>query len=523
MSEAVGLFAVLSPVVPTLTAKTHALGAMIESFITPYTLEAIASFGYIMLCLLLLALCLQLPFAAKRLPRSLMGLSITCFTWTTFPHTITSETQPFGLILAFMCCGVGWTMLYWALVGPLDRTPSLLEVLSSYIQHSAYGVRKGHAKYLRAVGKAQVPGTKHAVSTGRDGSGSPAAERAPAGPFKSSEAPASYRGSWLLAILRCLSALLLVSVVYDVVFFVMCRVNNWCDPAINSPVPFDSIRKAAAATNGGLWQQAGAAVAAYLMLGARGLLPFFLLLMAIDIGYGWINLSVHVAALASPGMRSFASQLPFHALHSPWAAASMREYWGFRWQQCSRFHFEHVGYPAVDKLLPNAVPLALRAGLHAAAAFFMSALTHEYMNWAVYGYFSGYYFVFFALHCLAAVGEVLLPAIAGPFLQKTRLAARPVRASGTDTGSAVGAGMHQTAAGPGRVWCVLVWVLKRCWVWAVLVITSPCFFEPMKAGGFYCRSAYYPFGKPLTPRLLAWLTAQEYGQLGRALDSFTAS
>jgi hypothetical protein len=320
-----------------------------------------------------------------------------------------------------------------------------------------------------------------------------------------------------------MSALLLVSVVYDVVFFVMCRVYSWCDPAINSPIPFDSVKKAAAAVNGGAWHQAGAAVVAHLRLGVRGLLPFFLLLMAIDIGYGWINLSLHVAAVAFPGLRSFASQLPYRALHSPWAAASMREYWGFRWQQCSCFYFENLGYPAVDKLLPHAAPLALRAGLHAAAAFLMSTLTHEYMNWAVYGYFSGCYFVFFALHCVTAVGEGVLPAIAGPTLQKLGLTTRSQRTG--HSSSAVRAGMHRTTAGPfgARAWSVVGWALKRCWVWAVLVVSSPWFFEPMRAGGFYSSSAYYPFGKPLTPRLLGWLTAQEYGQLECAVDSFTAS
>jgi hypothetical protein len=500
--------------------------ALIDFSIPPYTMEAVASFGYIMLCLLLLALCLQLPFAAKRLPRSFMGLIITCFTLKTFPHTITAETQPFGLILAFICCGVGWTMLYWTLVVPLDRTPALLEVLSSYIQHSAYGVRKGHAKYLRAVGKSQTPGGKHLDST-TCRPDSPAARAAPAGsePLDSDGTvvgPVSYRGSWLFAILRCLTALLLVGLVYDAVFVVMCRVNPWCDPAIDPPAPFESVSKAAAAAaDGGVWKQAGAAVLAYVELGARGFLPFYLLLMAIDIGYGWIDLALHVAAVASPGLRLFASQLPYHAMHSPWAAASLRDYWGFRWQQCSRFHFEHLGYPAVDKLLPNAAPLALRAGLHAAAAFCMSALTHEYMNWAVYGYFSGCYFVFFALHCLAAVVEGLWPSMSGLFLRKLGLATRP--ATGADTGSANGPGKQHTAAGPGSVRNVLVWVLKRCWVWAVLVVSSPWFFEPMRAGGFYSCSAYYPFWKPLTPRLLPWLTAQEYQPLGYARGGFTTS
>lgn len=232
--------------------------------------------------------------------------------------------------------------------------------------------------------------------------------------------------------------------------------------------------------------------------------------------------------------RPFARQLPYHALIRPWAAPSLREYWGVRWQQFSRFHFEHLGYPTVDKLLPTAAPPALRAMLHMVAAFGMTALTHTYMNSAAYGNYTSSYFACFGVHCLALLVESWSSFVIVPVLQKVFKArqSHSPRAPGGDSDPAAAeehvphsstvvkpvTSVHRHMYDP-------LWVRVRghVWVWSVLTLACPMFFEPMRAGGFYSRAAYHPFGRPLFPRLLSWLAAQEYGQLGFASDWLEAA
>jgi hypothetical protein len=318
---------------------------------------------------------------------------------------------------------------------------------------------------------------------------------------------------------------------YDVIFWVSCTTNpEWCDAATCNIPAFGSIRTAAAAAAGkGAVHIAVAKVAAYLRLCMQGWCPFMLLILGIDIGYLWIKLAVHVVATAFPDARQFARQLPNHALQRPWAAPSLRDYWGVRWQQFSRFHFEHLGYPTVDKLLPTAAPAALRAMLHTVAAFGMTALTHTYMNSAAFGSYTSSYFVFFGVHCLALLVEGWSSFVVVPVLQKVSRARHshshtapggdsdPVAPEHVSPGSTAAkpVTLVNRHGGNDPLW---VRVLGHVWVWSVLVLASPMFFEPMRAGGFYSRAAYHPFGRPLFPRLLSWLAAQEYGQLSFASD-----
>jgi hypothetical protein len=319
---------------------------------------------------------------------------------------------------------------------------------------------------------------------------------------------------------------------YDVMFWVLCVAHpQWCDAATCSVPAFGSIHTAAAAAAGkGAAHVAMAKVAAYLRICMQGNLPFFLLLLGIDIGYLWIKLAVHVVATAFPEARPFARQLPNHALIRPWAAPSLREYWGVRWQQFSRFHFEHLGYPTVDKLLPASAPPALRAMLHMVAAFGMTALTHTYMNSAAFGSYTSSYYVCFGVHCLALLVESWASFVIVPVLQKAFKArqSHSHRAPGGDSDPAAAEHVPHGSTVVNPVTLVHrhegydpLWlrVLGHVWVWGVLVLASPMFFEPMRAGGFYSRAAYHPFDRPLFPRLLSWLAAQEYGQLSFAADS----
>lgn len=502
-----------------------------------------------------------------------MGIALAAASLTIPPLIYASDTQPFGVILGYISFNVALTLLYWTFAVPTDRQQaSVLEVLTSYISHSAYGVRKGYAKFQRSLGAhhdngsdvhqthrehampgaASPAGAETAGASGTAVGKGAAAATAQAGvEHHTKDASVTYSyvdtGPWPMTVFRAVDALLRVSVIYDVTFFVLCKVNpSWCDPVISTSMgAFASVHKAAAAAAGkGALVRAFVQIAAYLRLCLRCFAPFLLLILAIDIGYCWINLAVHVAATVLPEPRPFARQLPYHALQRPWAALSLRDYWGFRWQQFARFYFEHLGYPVVNMLLPHTAHPALRASLHTAAAFLITALTHEYMNWAAFGSYSGSYFLFFGVHCLAVLTEGWSSFVIGPVVRKVWQARRvqpnaqghaqaggQAGSVGQAEGQAGRVGQARGQVGPAKGQSVrverrkalLVKLLQHTWVWSVLVLASPMFFEPMRAGGFFSVGAYYPFGKPLVPRLLAWLGAQEYGQLAFASDWLEAA
>jgi hypothetical protein len=171
--------------------------------------------------------------------------------------------------------------------------------------------------------------------------------------------------------------------------------------------------------------------------------------------------------------------------------------------------------------------------MRTAAAFFMTGLTHEYMNWAAFGNFSGWYSAFFGLHCLAMLVEGWCTFVIAPALRKIlnarHAAIEPSAGSSRGTENASRLAAQDGNASVARIRGenfpsdAVVRVLKHCWVWVVLVLGSPLFFEPMRAGGFYSHAAYHPFGKPVMPRLLSWLGAQEYAQLGFAADGFATA
>lgn len=547
MSEALpeamstGLSPRLSPLLQTIAVITN-------NIVPTGIVSAYLSLAHLSLCLLLMALFLQLPISQKRLPRTLIGLFITTFTLTTNPRIYASETQPFGVILAYICCGVAWTLLYWTLMEPLNRQPTVLEVMTSYIRQSAYGARKGYAKYQRSLAgatrhapqgtapAAAPAGAEPAAAAATSAAGTAAAGTAARRPELHAKSDAATdnkgvcaEGPWVFAVLKVVDVLLRLSLLYDVIFIVFRKTNpTWCDSSSNARA-FASVHAAAAAAAGrGFLHVSFAKLVAYLQLCVRGFLPFSLLILAIDIGYCCINLSVNLAAAVVPQLRSFAVQLPYHAVQSPWAASSLKDYWGFRWQQFHRFYFERLGYPAVDALLPAGTHVAVRISLRTAAAFFMTGLTHEYINWAAFGNFSGCYFAFFGLHCLAVLLEGWGMLVIVPALHKIMRARR----TAVESGSRGAESFSELVAKSGSMSVerisrsgndVLVRLLKPAWVWSVLVLASPLFFEPMRAGGFYSRAAYHPFGKPVVPRLLSWLGAQEYAQLGFAADGFAAA
>lgn len=231
-----------------------------------------------------------------------------------------------------------------------------------------------------------------------------------------------------------------MSLLYDVAFYVLCHVSSFCDPG-NSPGVLQSVRSAAGASTGGFWHRLAVSAAAYVRLCPTAFIAALPMGLQLDLVYCWLNLALHVAAFVLPQLRGFCAQLPYDAFCSPWKAATLGELWGRVRHQFLRYHFESLGYTAVSKLLDNAAPRAVVACMRGVAAFFMSAVTHEYMTWAAYGTLTGCYMAFFGVHYFAVIVEAVWLHVVGPALQEP-----------------LPLGLR---------------LLGRCWVWAVGFFDSP--------------------------------------------------
>lgn len=265
-------------------------------------------------------------------------------------------------------------------------------------------------------------------------------------------------------------AVLRVSLCYDVSFYLLCRATQYCDP-VGSSTPLEGVRQAG--ERGGLVAQ----TAAYLRQCGPALLAGLSMGLQLNLVYSWVVLLLCVAAFASPQLRLFCAQLPASAFDRPWATSSLREVWGRWWQQFLRFFYEGLGAKAVDGLLgmlPASwpVPAALHGGLVGAAAFGISALSHEYVTWAAYGTLTGRYLAFFGIQWLAVLLE---SAVAGQQQQH-------------------------------RLW-------TRCWAWSVCVLTAPLLFEPLRVSGFYSDHPFYPWGgASVTSALVSWAASTRAGR-----------
>lgn len=174
----------------------------------------------------------------------------------------------------------------------------------------------------------------------------------------------------------------------------------------------------------------------------------------------------------------------------------------------------------MDKLLPKgkAVSPGMRWSMHTVAAFFMSGIMHEYLTWAAFGTVTGWYMAFFGLHCAALLletwGPVLLRVASHTFLQhKERVPKDKQDAGDCKASPAVSAKAPARASSSVRKPPALmpVWA-KRAWTLTVMLLLSPLFVEPYRAGGYFADRAFYPFGVPVTARVVAWAQQQLYPQ-----------
>ena len=63
--------------------------------------------------------------------------------------------------------------------------------------------------------------------------------------------------------------------------------------------------------------------------------------------------------------------------------------------------------------------------------------------------------------------------------------------------------------------------LRRVWTYAVFVLSTPLFIEPLRAAGFYGHAAFLPLGVHVTPSVVKWVALQLHGQAGFAAKPAT--
>jgi hypothetical protein len=180
----------------------------------------------------------------------------------------------------------------------------------------------------------------------------------------------------------------------------------------------------------------------------------------------------------------------------------------------------------MDKLLPKALGKAVSPGvrwsMHTVAAFFMSGIMHEYLTWAAFGTVTGWYMAFFGLHCAAVLletwGPLLLKLASQAFLQQKQHASEHKQGAGDCKASpAIKGQASARASSSARKPSPLMpaWA-KRAWTLTDMLLLSPLFVEPYRAGGYFAERAFYPFGVPVTARVVGWAQQQLYSQFGFA-------
>lgn len=416
-----------------------------------------------------MALFLQHPISRTRSCRVVLGSLIAILLLLTHPLSYGSDTQPFGLMLSVICAETAWTLLHLAILEPLEQQPSVVQVLVSPIQHVAAGVRKGYQRAQRMRQRSLPPGFKQQAFN-EDNTHEQHAST-------NQQPPPS-----LASFLETVEALLLASMLHDVGLYLLCGLTCMCDGGSSS------ISGGGGGASSPCFRVIiSAPQVSYMQKCLFGLPAALLLAAQLDLVYAWIVLVLKVFAVFVPDARNFVAQLPKHAFNGPLAASSVAEFWGLRWHQLLRWYFEGMGYAAADALYAVAAralqlksaeaPHAVRLVLHSFAAFLFSGVLHEYVPWALGQAVRGNYVLFFLIHWLTVLMEM---AVAAAF-----------------AGVAVTPTVSRALA-----------MFKRCWTWAVCLLTAPLFVEQLRSAGFYSTCALHPFGGvPLTPRIVERVSA----------------
>jgi hypothetical protein len=428
---------------------------------------AALAYGFQYSCVGLFALLLP-RLTQHSTTRHVTGVSIAAVLLCFQPYVYSTPTQMSGFYLATLGCLAAFSILHWTCRSiTTERQPTVLQVYLSTFTHALEGVIKVHQRFLAKQNKLN---RQTAPASGK-------APQQQQQPMHSGSQQQCIQPSVVLV--DAVWTLFVVYVTYEAGLYLLCSLSgNLCSSSNDSSSGSSTgssmrIPPAWISTLPALvWLSENLP---YLSRCAFAFPAGLFLTLPMDLIYCLVRLIMAVGSFRFLAVRQLVTAMPKRAFNWPIAAGSVGELWGFRWHQFLRFHFEGLGYGAVDAvlaLLPKSLQVhdkaqtALRQTMRCVVVFLMSGLLHEYLIWAVFGRVTGQYLLFFMINCVAVVLENL-----------------------------------QASRGGMKV---PTW-MPRVWTLGLFIVLGPMFIEPYRDAGFFDQRAFHLLGAPLVPRLLQYM------------------
>lgn len=131
----------------------------------------------------------------------------------------------------------------------------------------------------------------------------------------------------------------------------------------------------------------------FLRYGLYSLILYLLVDVITSIGFGIYSIIFNLR------MRSVFPAFPF-------ASTSLREFWSYRWNKLVQSSLHIISFVAIPTLIEPIIPMnKTTKGLF---AFTLSGFVHEYVFWFIRGTWSGKYMIFFILHGLLVLLEIMI-------------------------------------------------------------------------------------------------------------------
>ncbi len=171
----------------------------------------------------------------------------------------------------------------------------------------------------------------------------------------------------------------------------------------------------------------------FLRCGLLSIILYFSIAFATDFGFGIYGLLLNLR------MNSVFPLFPF-------TSTSLREFWSYRWNKLVQISLHLISFVVIPKLIDPIIPMNTKT--KGILAFALSGFIHEYVLWFVSDKWSGKNILFFMIHGLLVLLEIIIKLPAKPNTLKGKL---------------------------------MGWM----WTTGIMLITSPLFFDPFIERGFF--------------------------------------
>lgn len=276
-------------------------------------------------CLVVFALLLSSSWVRGRSARCLMGVSVASVLLLIQPLVYRSPTQPYGMMLSSMSFAAALSLLHWAFLEARHGRPSINEVVMSPTLHGINGVVKVHKRMQRHHGhkahrQPNEDGTPHMKLRSSDNKPLVVVEAAPDDDSEAHEARSRVLWALLEAVLVAVEVILL----YDVGFFLLCKVAR--DMCAGGAVTASSHAAPSwlPARLAAVLQHPSVKLTLF-SFAAGNLLPLLM-----EFLYSSTRLMMLAAALVWPGASDEAVHWPAKIFNQPLAANSITSLWSFR-------------------------------------------------------------------------------------------------------------------------------------------------------------------------------------------------